>query len=589
VNRENRLDGRIEALGTFGVAATSNWLASQVAMRMLEIGGNAFDAATAAGFLLQVVEPHQCGPGGEVVIQILPAGANEPVVVCGQGVAPAGASIAEFSRRGITTIPGQGPLAATVPGCVDAWLLMLRDHGRLRLEEVLAPAIRYASEGFPIYNHFASVVEQSAEKFRRKWPASAAVYLNQGDVPKVGGVFRNPTLAATYSALVSYAKDNSRDRQQQIEFARDYFYRGRVAEEIDEFGRKSGDASKDGSTQALLRGDDLAKWNAAYERPEQATYQGWTVFKPGFWSQGPVFLQCLKLLNESGLAEVDAVGADYVHRLTEAMKLAFADRDAWYGDSQDDQAFRTELLSDGYTASRRRLLCDVASTEFAPGALAGRSPRMPAFESLPADELMASRPGAFLGAGDTSHIDVIDRWGNIVAATPSGGWLDGSPIIPSLGFPLGTRCQMFWLQEGLPSSLRPGRRPRTTLSPTIAISSTGVRLAFGARGSDMQDQWLLQFFTRFVDSKWGLQAAMDGPTFQTSHMPQSHYPRIAAANRLILHSLFDASVRDDLRNRGHRIEPGNDHRWNHSCAAAVSGNLFTAAARSVSEAAAIGR
>lgn len=589
VTNSVRLDGRVEALGTFGVAATSNWLASQVAMRMLEIGGNAFDAAAAAGFLLHVVEPHQCGPGGEVVIQILPAGESRPIVVCGQGVAPAQASIAEFARRGIGMIPGQGLLAATVPGCVDAWLLMLKDHGRLGLEDVLAPAISYASRGFPVYAHFASVVEQSANKFRKRWPSSAAVYLDQSGAPRTSGLFRNPALAGTFSELIGYAKDKGGDRQQQIEHARDYFYRGRVAELIDAFCRTGADPSRDGGTQALLCGDDLDRWSATYDKPEQVTYRGWTVFKPGFWSQGPVFLQCLKLLEANDLAAADAVGGDYVHALTEAMKLAFADRDAWYGDSADGPDARAALLSDEYTRERRRLLSDIASPAFQPGNILGESPRMPDFEALRDDEPMASRPGAFLGAGDTSHIDVIDRWGNVVAATPSGGWLDGSPIVPGLGFPLGTRGQMFWLQDGLTSSLRPGRRPRTTLSPTIALSPEGARLAFGARGSDMQDQWLLQFFTRFVDSKWGLQAAMDGPTFQSSHMPQSHFPRVAAANRLILHSAFDENVHRYLRERGHRIEPGNDHRWNHSCAAMIKDGLLTAAARSVSEAAAIGR
>ena len=177
----------------------------------------------------------------------------------------------------------------------------------------------------------------------------------------------------------------------------------------------------------------------------------------------------------------------------------------------------------------------------------------------------------------------------MVAATPSGGWLDGSPIIPGLGFPLGTRGQMFWLQPNLPSSLRPGRRPRSTLSPTFAFSSTGARLGFGARGSDMQDQWLLQFFTRYVDHRLQLQDAIDGPTFQSNHMPQSHFPRMAAPNRLMLHASFREETKMRLTDRGHRIESGNDHRWNHSCAALHFGGLLRVAARSVSEASAVAR
>jgi len=558
---------------------------------MLERGGNAFDGAVAAGFVHHVVEPHQCGPGGEVVILAAPGNAERPTVVCGQGTAPAAATIARYRAEGCDLVPSVGLLAAVVPGAVDGWLLLLRDYGRLSLKEVLEPAITYAINGFPVYHRFIQVVRKGLDYFQSEWSSSAALYLPGGNLPRLGTLFRNPTLGKTYQRLLKEAGDAGPDRIVQIEAARRAFYRGFVAETIGKFCAASAVRDNFGHRHAgLLTAQDMASWQASYDEPVSYDYNGLTVYKPGAWSQGPVMLQCLALLRDCGLSEMDPLGSAFVHHLVEASKLAFADREAWYGDSSATKAPLDILLSDDYNAARRRLIGAEASDAFAPGSIDGVSPRLPKFGvSLPREKSLLP-PAAALGAGDTCHLDVVDQWGNFVSATPSGGWLNDSPVIPELGFPLGTRAQMFWLQEGFPSSLAPGKLPRTTLSPTLAYREGRPYLSFGARGADMQDQWNLQFFLRHVDSGWSLQEAIDGLSFHSNHAPLSTFPRKASPKRLVMHRDYPERTVHELRERGHAVEAAPDHEWNFSSAARRNEGIISASSRStVNEAAAVGR
>ena len=551
---------RPEICGTFGAVASTHWIASAVGMRMLELGGTAADAAAAMGFTLNVVEPHLNGPLGDMPAMIWPAGADDPLVICGQGVAPAGATMAHMRAEGLSSIPGSGLLATVVPGAFDAWMVMLRDHGRLSLREVLSPAIHYARAGHPMLPRAAGVIAGLAGFFRDEWPTSAATWLPRGTAPEGGALFANPTLADTWERLLTEAEAAQGGREAQIEAARRAFYKGFVAETIDRWMQEACvmDAAG-GRRRGVLRGQDMADWEATYEPALSVDYHGWQVLKPGFWSQGPVFLQTLRLLE--GMTVDPDHPADFVHLVTEAMKLAFADREAYYGDAPGDWPHDT-LLGRDYAEARCALIGAQASVEQRPG-------RLPGFEQLA--EAAIARAGRQTEAkgvgageptmahlsdkrGDTVHIDAIDRWGNMVSATPSGGWLQSSPVVPGLGMPLNSRAQMFWLDEGLPSSLVPGTRPRTTLSPSMARGPDGRRLAFGTPGGDQQDQWQLIWFLRVVHKGLNLQEAVDAPLFHTAHFQGSFWPREVRPGHLMIEPAVGEAVLADLRARGHAVE-----------------------------------
>jgi gamma-glutamyltranspeptidase/glutathione hydrolase len=512
------------------MVASTHWLASAVGMSVLERGGNAFDAAVATGLTLQVVEPHLNGPGGDLPVVLWSAERGEPLVVCAQGTAPAAATVTRFRELGHELVPGTGLLAACVPGAFDGWMLLLRDFGTLEPADVLEPAIGYAEQGYPVVPGMTATIEL-AQELLRGWPGSAELYL---PAPTPGTLFRNPALAATYRRILDEAGTGG-GRESRIDRARAAFYRGFVAEAIDRFSR-----DHDG----LLTGDDLASWEATVEPPATFDYHGYTVCKTGPWGQGPVLLQQLALLDGFDLEAMGLGRADYVHTVVECSKLAFADREALYGDPAFVDVPLEQLLSPAYNDERRALVGDSASAELRPGD--GRLPRLVAAEAA----IGAGEPTR----GDTVHLDVADRHGNLVSATPSGGWLQSSPLLPELGWPLGTRAQMFWLEDGLPSSLEPRKRPRTTLSPSLALRGGEPYLAFGTPGGDQQDQWSLHAFLAHVHFGLDLQAAIDAPEFHTDHFPSSFYPRQAEPRSLALEARFDDEVVDELRQRGHDVQ-----------------------------------
>ena len=514
---------RPELRGTVGMVASTHWLASTAGMAVLERGGNAFDAAVAAGLVLQVVEPHLNGPGGEVPIVLYSAERDEVLAVNGQGTAPAGATLDAYRKRGLELVPGRGVLAACVPGAFSAWMLLLRELGTMPLAEVAAPAIAYAQDGYPVVPRITQMIETMEPVFRTEWPTSAELYL---PAPAPGTLFRNPRLAETYRRL-AVADD-----------AVEAWYRGFVADAIGAFVER-----EDG----LLAADDVASFGARFESPLSLDFRGYTVFKCGPWSQGPVFLQQLALLDGFALDELPP--ADYVHVVVEAAKLAFADRDAWYGDPDFADVPLERLLSREYADERRRLIGDEASGELRPG-LGGRVPSIISSNSL----LLAEAGGGEPTRGDTCHVDVADGHGNLDSATPSGGWLQSSPVIPELGFPLGTRAQMFWLEEGHPNALAPRKRPRTTLSPSLAFRDGDPYLAFGTPGGDQQDQWSLQVFLQHAVGGLDLQAAIDAPAFHTNHLISSFHPRPYKPRSVELEAPFGESVAADLRERGHDVQ-----------------------------------
>jgi gamma-glutamyltranspeptidase/glutathione hydrolase len=520
----NAFTTRPELRGTFGMVASTHWLASAAGMAVLERGGNAFDAAVATGFTLQVVEPHLNGPGGEVPAVFYAVERGEPLALCGQGVAPQAATIDAFHELGHDLVPGTGVLAACVPGAFGGWLLLLEQFGTWRLADVLEFAIGYARDGFPLAPGVPLAIEREAELIAT-WPASADLYL---PAPQSGSQFANQALAATYQRIVDESRGGS--REQELERARRLFYEGFVAEAIDAFVESEG---------GFLRGDDLARWRATIEPVVSLDYGGLSVCKTRPWAAGPVALQQLALLGGFDLASLSE--EEFVHVVIECAKLAFADRDALYGDT-DDVPLDT-LLSPEYNERRRALVADEASGDSEPGL--GRLPT-----------LLHAVPVAGAGEptrGDTVHLDVVDRWGNMLSATPSGGWLHSSPVIPTLGWPLGTRAQMFWLEEGLPSSLQPGKRPRTTLSPGLALRDGKPWLAWGTPGGDQQEQWAFHVFLRHVDRGLNLQEAIDAPEFHTDHLISSFYPRGFERRSVSVEGRLGDDVVTGLRRRGHEV------------------------------------
>ncbi|MEV6084725.1 gamma-glutamyltransferase family protein [Streptomyces parvulus] len=578
--------------GTFGMVSSTHWLASQSAMAVLEDGGNAYDAAVAGAFVLHVVEPHLNGPAGEVPILLAPAH-GEVRVLCGQGVAPTGASVAHYKGLGLDLVPGTGPLAAAVPGAFDAWLLLLRDHGTKTLADVLKYAIGYAEDGHAPVERVAETVETVRNLFETEWTTSAEVYLPDGRPPRPGELFRNPALAATWKRLLAETA-GAGDRAAEIDAAREVWRCGFIAEAlVRQAVRPTMDTSGERHTGTLTAAD-LAGWSAHYEAPATYDWNGWTLCKAGPWSQGPVLLQQLALLPP----ELPAYGsADYLHLLIEGCKLAMADREAWYGDADGaDRVPLGDLLSDGYNAARRGLVGDRASFELRPGAPGGRTPRLSAHALLAADEAegfdalgvgeptVAKSPDSPVPGepdvaadggtrGDTCHLDIVDRWGNMVSATPSGGWLQSNPVVPELGFPLGTRLQMTWLEEGLPNSLTPGRRPRTTLTPSVALRDGVPVMVFGTPGGDQQDQWQLHFFLAValrprVRGGLDLQGAIDAPNWHNDGFPGSFFPRGMRPGSVTVESRTPADVVGELRRRGHDVTVGGAWSEGRLCAVA---------------------
>lgn len=602
---------RPEIQGTFGTVASTHWLASSSGMAMIERGGNAFDAAVAAGFVLQVVEPHQSGPAGDVPILFHSARTGRIEVICGQAPAPAGATIEHYRQLGLDLIPGNGLLATVIPGAFDAWMLLLRDHGRLRLCDVLEPAIHYASNGHPLLPSVAARIDGLKEFFEKAWPTSAAVYLPNGDPPKAGAMFRNEALGETWRRILREAEAPGRSREAEIEAARTSFYEGFVAEAIERFVTSNDILDRSGRRhRGVIRASDLAGWRAHYEAPQTYDYGRYTVCKTGPWGQGPVFLQALSLLKGFDLASMGPASSDFVHTVTEAMKLAFADRDTYYGDPNFSSVPLETLLSDSYAMERRTLIGETASGEFRPGRIDGYDAQVYATiamltainskqsgeetaEPIGAEMALARR-AALAGSdrrGDTTHVDAVDSEGNMVSAMPSGGWLQSSPVIPELGFMLNSRAQMFWLEPGLPASLAPGKRPRTTLTPSLALRDGAPYMAFGSPGGDQQEQWSLMLFLRHVHHGLNVQQAIDMPMWQTSDIQSSFYPRNRVPAHLLAEETFGADVLNDLRKRGHKLEIAPAHTVGRLAAVSNPGDgtLRAAATASMMQAYAVGR
>ncbi len=583
----NAFTTRPEIDGTFGVAATTHWIATAVAMSILERGGNAFDAGVAAAFALQTVEPHLNGPGGDVPVMIAKPGWDAPKVVCGQGPAPAGATIEHYrDHLGLDIVPGTGLLAACIPGTFETYMMILRDHGTMRLRDVLEPAIGYAEHGYPLVERITATIDTVKDLFREHWPTSAALYLPGGQPPPAGTLFRNPAHAATYARILHEAEAGGGGREKEIERARRAWSQGFVAEAIDAFCRTNEVMDVTGRRhKGVLTAQDLATWVPTLEAPLALDYGRHRVFKPGPWTQGPVLLQMLALLKGTDLDTLAPASPEFLHLWIESAKLAYADREAFYGDPTFAKVPMDVLLSEAYNAERRKLIGARASLEQRPGTVEGfggkvivkgTSDKRVAVSSAGAGEPTVGRMGET--SGDTVHIDVIDKAGNMFTATPSGGWLHSSPVIPALGWPLGTRAQMFWLDESHPAALQPGKRPRSTLSVGISYRDGKPYMSWGTPGGDQQDQWSCQMFLRHVHAGMNLQEAIDAPTWHIEHFPASFWPRAARPGVVVVEGRVPKATVAELEKRGHKVEVGGDWSEGRLTAASQDGVRRKAAA-----------
>jgi gamma-glutamyltranspeptidase/glutathione hydrolase len=539
--------------GTHGIICSGHYLAARAGQLMFDKGGNAIDAAVASGFALNLLEPHNNGLGGEVPILIHTAKEKKVVAISGQGFAGEKATVDWFREAGVKIIPGDGFLPATVPAAFGSWSLALMRFGTLTLKDVLEPVIDYAASGFAIYPGMRNAIAGLARRFRDEWPSSAAVYLPDGRVPAVGELHRNPDWAKTLKKVVEVeTREAKRGREAAIQSAIDYWYRGEVAETV--VGFMTGTEIRDASGKkhrGLLTKDDFAAWKPEVDEPVSVDYRGLTVFKCPPWTQGPVFLQQLRLLEGFDLGKLGHNSPEYIHTVIESAKLAFADRERFYGDPKFVDVPMKMLLSKEYSDERRKLIDPKkASTEMRPG----HGPKTKPDE----EEAVRPTPDDLLHRADTTHTCALDRHGNMMAATCSGGWIPSSPVVPGLGFPMGTRGQMFWLDPHQATALQPRKRPRTTLTPSLVLKDGKPFMVFGTPGGDQQDQWTLQFFLNLVDFRMSLQAAADAPSFHSNHFPSSFYPREAHTAEVVVEGRIPEATRRELEARGHKVKTVGD-------------------------------
>jgi gamma-glutamyltranspeptidase / glutathione hydrolase len=547
--------------GSFGMVATTHWIPSAVAQAVLERGGNAYDAVVAAGFVMHLAEPHLNGAGGDMVCLISPAGGPTAVVV-GQGPAPRRATIEHYRSLGVESVPGSGALAAAVPGAVPAWLWLLREHGTWDIADALAYAIHYAEVGQALVPLASAAIASVADLFNEHWPTSAVTRIVDGQVAPPSPVIKQPVYARTLRRLLEAADAAGSDRIARIDAVRRQWSAGFVAKAVAEFAARPHRHSDGGDYAGVIGAADMAGFEIAAEEPLRLTFRGTTVAKPGFWAQGPVLLQALAMLDHFGDAALDPSTERGAHTVIEAIKLAMADRDAYYGDIRGDHELLRHLLTAEYAKDRAALITEQASGEWRPGQVPGVTPYFPPLRTL--DQFSALRAAA-AGTGeptvqptgetrgDTVHLDIVDAWGNFVSATPSGGWLQSNPTIPQLGFCLGTRLQMTWLDPESPSALRPGARRRTTLTPTILERAGAAVSALGSPGGDQQDQWQLLYLVRRLVGGYNPQQAIEAPMFTVTAVAQSFWPREWTPRGVLVEERLGTDVIEGLRRRGHEV------------------------------------
>jgi gamma-glutamyltranspeptidase/glutathione hydrolase len=531
-------------IGSEGAVAGNSYLSVNAGADVLKAGGNAVDAAVAMALVESVVNPQMHTLGGECPMLLRLAGSERVVSVNGNTAAPRRATPEEFARRGLRDVPDEGVMAAGVPAAFGALVMALSRFGRMGFGDVVAPAKRLASAGFAasvgLCKQYKFGLTDLAPRFEA-WPASKQLYTPAGCAPEPGDRLHNTALAKAFDWLQNVERASTGDRAARLEAVRSAFYEGEVAQAIDTFVRE-----RDG----LLDRGDLASFETKVEEPAQLTFGDATVFKCGFWSQGPALLQALAILRPFDLLGMGHNSGEYLHVVAEAMKLAFADREQYYGDPDQVDVPAEALLSADYGRLRSGLIRhDRASDELRPG-----DPRR-AGALLPAEERFVPQPW---GSG-TVHVDAVDRDGNMASLTPSGGWLRSSEVIGALGFALSVRMMTFYLgPRSHPNVVAPMKRPRTTLTPSIAFRRGAPWMTFGTMGGDQQDQWQLQFFLNRAVFGMTMQQAIEAPKMSSEHFPGFFAPHDYALRRLRVEPRVSEPVLAELRRRGHDVDVAPD-------------------------------
>ncbi|WP_176598033.1 MULTISPECIES: gamma-glutamyltransferase family protein [Sphingobium] len=532
---------RPEIVGNFGIVAAGRHYAVAAGTRILMAGGNATDAGVAAVFAAAVTEISHFGFGGEAPTIIYDAKAKKVSLVNGQGVAPMLATPDKFAKAGV--IPGNGPNGGTVPAMVDAMALALQLNGTMTLDQVLQPAIELA-DGFVMYNFLAEVFV-SQKKATSKWKDAYDTYYPGGALPKVGEIFRQPNLARTIRTIAEAdraAYKKTKNRKAAIQAGRDAFYKGDIARRIGAAMERDG---------GLMRYEDLAAYKGKVETPTMTSVFGYEVYKGGFWSQGPAMLMALNIAEAAGIASMEPGSAPYLHIVAESIKLAFDDRNAFFGDPDFATVPMQGLLSKAYAAERAKQIGPKASMEHRygdPWAFEGKARTTPAF--TPHMLKAPPRPTA-----DTTAIEVVDKDGNLFSATPSSGWLlGGAYIAGDTGVPMSNRLTVFDLDPESPNVLVPGKRPRTTLSPSMVLKDGAPYLAIGTPGGDNQDQQIMNVLLRVLAFDQPLQAAIEAPRINSNHFHASFAIKKDEPGVLEIENRVPQAVRDDLAARGHKLD-----------------------------------
>jgi gamma-glutamyltranspeptidase / glutathione hydrolase len=537
--------------GTHFMVGAGNNLEVAAGIRILEQGGNAVDAGVATVLAAAVTENDHFGFGGEMPLLIKMNG-KPVVVVSGVGTAPALATIDFYRSRQpepweekatMPPIPANGILAATVPGVFGGLMLALEKFGTMSFAQVAAPALGY-TRGFPAPEILSNYI-RSSQQYLNLWPASLKFFEPEGHVPEPGEIFRAESLTHTFEQLIAAEKKAHGKRAAKIETVRKYFYSGPIAKRIGEFSE---------SNHGLLRASDMANYHPKLDEPRSTSYRGYTIEKPGFWTQGPVMLEALNILEGFDLKSMGHNSPKYLHTVIEAVKLAFADRDRYYGDPDFSKIPEETLLSKDYAAERRKLIDpDHASMESRPGSFGG-----------PIQMPSSTTPTS--GIADTTCANAVDAQGNVFSATPSGAWLP-SVIAGDTGIPLGTRLQSFVTTPGHPNMLAPGKRPRVTLSPTIVLKDGKPVLALSTPGGDNQDQALLQTLLNIIDFGMSPQAAVESPRFQTEHFYASFANHEFIPGKLNVESRLPRETVEALIALGHKVNVAG--AWSNASAPTV--------------------
>jgi len=538
--------------GIHEMVGAANNFEVEAGYRLLTEGGNAIDAGVASTLAAGVTELSRFGLGGEMPLLIKMAG--KPVVaISGVGVAPAKATVEFYAKRPpepweeaahMVPIPGQGMLAAITPGVFDGLILALDKYGTKSFAEVVQPALEYADQGFPMPEEFGGML-RSYQRILALWPTSTKFFYPDGTPTPRGEIFREPALANTFRQLAAAEKKAHGKRSDKLRAVRDLFYKGSIAKEFADYSEKNG---------GLITYSDLANFHADIEEPKVGTYRGYQIYKPGFWTQGPVMIEALNILEGYDLKAMSHNSPEYLHTVVEAVKLAFADRDQYYGDPKFSKIPEEILLSKEYAAERRKLIDPAhASLESRPGNLGTKI-------NLPTTTASVDP------VNDTTCVNVVDRQGNAFNATPSGAWLP-SVIMGDTGLPLSSRIQSFVTTAGHPNVLQPGKRPRVTLSPTLVTKDGKLELIMSTPGGDNQDQALLQVLLNILDFGMTPQEAVEAPRFQTEHFYSSFAGHEFTPGRLSLEGRISRATADALSARGHRVSVTGD--WSNGSAPTV--------------------